>query len=141
MFWYTAALSRHAGPADPMICFPLLYVAVGAGLTCFTLAGFLNRTSIVVGNGEITVRSGPVPWGGYKTVTAPEIRQLFREETISYSRRGSRMSYHLSAVTPEKRKLRVVSNVPGADVALYLEQAIEKALGLEDVRVAGEMPK
>jgi hypothetical protein len=31
--------------------------------------------------------------------------------------------------------------VPGADVALYLEQTIEQALGIEDVKVAGEMPK
>lgn len=141
VFWYSAALSRQAGLADPMIWFPLLHVAVGVGLTYSTVAGLLNRTSVTVGSGEITIRQGPVPWPGNRTVNGAEIRQLFREETISTSRRSRSSRYHVCAVTSEKRKLRLLGNVPGADVALYLEQAIERALGLEDQRVAGEMPK
>lgn len=141
VFWYGIALTRGAGPTDVMLWFPLLHVAVGVGLTYSTLAGFLNRTSLVVGNGELVVRHGPIPWFGNRTVSSTDLRQVYREETLSHSRRGRRASYHLSAVTLDNRKLRVLSNVPGADVALYVEQALERALGLEDRKVAGEMPK
>lgn len=141
VFWYRTALERHAGLTDPMIWFPLLHVAVGIGLSYSTVAGFLNRTIVAIGSGEITIRQGPVPWPGNRTVNGADIRQLFREETFTSSRGGRRASYHVCAVTSEKRKLRLLGNVPGADVALYLEQAIEKALGIEDQPVLGEMPK
>lgn len=140
-FWYSMALSRHPVVTDPLVWFPLLHVAVGVGLTYSTLAGFVNRTSVVVGGGELSVRHGPLPWPGNRTVATPDIRQLYREERISNTRRGRSASYHLCAVTLDNRLLRVIGSVPGADVALYLEQAIERALGIEDRKVAGEMPK
>jgi hypothetical protein len=140
--WYSNALSRGLGASDMYVWFPMVHVAVGICLTYYTLAGLLNHTRIVVAGGEITVWHGPLPWLGNQTLSTADFRQLYREETISTSRRGGRnASYHVSVVTTTNRKLRLVSDVPGADVALYLEQAIETAIGLKDRRVAGEMPK
>lgn len=140
--WYSKALARGAAASDMVIWFPMLHVAVGIGLSYYTLAGLLNRTRIVVFGGELTVRHGPVPWLGNFTVSTADFLQLYREETIYTSSRGGRSaSYHLSAVTQGNRKLRLVSNVPEADIALYLEQTIEEVLGLKDSKVAGEMPK
>jgi len=85
--------------------------------------------------------AGPLPWLGNIKIPAGEIRQLFREETISRGRGGTSTRYHLNAITGQNRKLCLVRDVPAADVALYLEQEIEKALGIEDRKVAGEMPK
>ncbi len=141
VFWYRTVLAQSATASNPMIWFPLLHVAVGIGLTYSTAAGFLNRTLVTVGGGQVVVRHGPVPWLGNKDVAASEIRQLYREETRSYSRGGSRSKFQLSAVTTDNRLLRIISNVPSADIALYLEQEIEKELGIEDRKVAGEMPK
>ena len=141
VFWYRTALSQSATATNPMIWFPLLHVAVGLGLTYSTLAGFCNRTLVTVGGGQIVVRHGPLPWIGNKDVAAADIRQLYREETRSYSRGGSRSKFHLSAVTSDNRLVRIIGNVPAADIALYLEQEIEKELGIEDRKVAGEMPK
>lgn len=140
--WYSKALSRGAAATDTMFWFPLLNVAAGIGLSYYTLAGLLNRTRVTVLGGEITVRHGPVPWPGGRTLSTADFVQLYREERISTSSRGGRnTSYHLCVVTRGNRKLRLVSNVPAADIALYLEQAIESAIGLADRRVAGEMPK
>ncbi len=140
VFWYRTALA-HPSPGSIMLWFPLLHVGVGVGITYSTIAGFLNRTRVTVNAGEVTIRHGPLPWIGNRNVPAGEIRQLFREETISTGRSGSSATYHLNAITRENRKLRLIRGIPAADVALYLEQEIEKALGIEDRKVAGEMPK
>ena len=46
VLWYTMA----TGPTMPLMMklFPLLHVAAGIGLTYYTLAGFLNRTSVEI---------------------------------------------------------------------------------------------
>jgi hypothetical protein len=139
VFWYREALQRPS-PSNIAIWFPLLHVAVGVGLTYSTLAGLANRTRVVVQSGVIAIRHGPLPWLGNRQVGAESIRQLYREETISRGRNAS-ASYHLNAITPDNRKLRLIRSVPTADVALYLEQEIERTLGIEDRRVSGEMPK
>ena len=140
VFWYRTALA-HPSPSSIALWFPLLHVAVGVGITYSTIAGFLNRTRVGVNTGEITIRHGPLPWIGNSKVPAGEIRQLFREEIISTGNNGRSASYHLNAIIGQNRKLRLIRNIPAADMALYLEQEIEKALGIEDRRVAGEMPK
>lgn len=140
-FWYSTALSRNAGLANPMLWFPLLHVAVGLGLTYSALAGFVNRTDVVVGAGEITVRHGPLPWPGGKTVPSSEIVQLYREERASQTRNGRSVRYELNAMAGDGHKVRLLVRVPGPDVALYLEHVIERELGLADRRVPGEMRK
>jgi hypothetical protein len=48
--WY----SKVGEGADPMaFYFPLIHVAVGIGLTYAVVAGWLNRTYILVGQGKI----------------------------------------------------------------------------------------
>ena len=121
---------------------PMLHVAFGMVANYQTLANLLNRTRIIVANGEITVRQWPVPWLGNQRLTRADFRQFYREETLPIMRRyGRTPSYHVSLVTPDNYKMRLVSNVPAADLALYIEQAVEKELGVQDRKVRGEMPK
>src|SRR6266545_6110628 len=82
VFWYRTALA-HPSPSSIALWFPIGHVAVGIGLTYSTIAGFVNRTRVGVNAGEITIRHGPMPWIGNRNIPAGEIRQLFREETIS----------------------------------------------------------
>jgi hypothetical protein len=138
--WYGTALKKGWDPANPAVWFPLLHVAIGIGLTYSTIAGFLNTTRVVVQSGEIAIRHGPLPWLGNRRLGAQGIRQLYREERLPQSNKSS-ASYHLNAITGDNRKITLIRSVPSADVALYLEQEIEKALGIDDRRVAGEMQK
>lgn len=140
VFWYDMALRKGAGAPSMAIWFPLLHVGVGVWLTYTTLAGLANRTRVVVQSGEIVIRHGPLPWLGGGRIGAGEIRQLYREETPAKDS-DSTASYHLNAITRDNRKLRLIRSVRSADVALYLEQEIEKALGIEDRQVKGEMLK
>lgn len=140
--WYSSVLSLGATATDVRFWMPIFHVAVGVWAHYVTFAGLLNRTRIVVAGGEITVRHWPVPWLGNQRLTRADFRQIYREQTVSIMGRGPRTpSYHVSVVTADNFKMRLVSDVPGADLALYLEQAIENELGLQDRKVRGEMPK
>jgi hypothetical protein len=141
VFWYGAVFSAHQPASSPALWFPLLHVAAGIGIAYFAVAGLLNRTVVRVVQGTIVVRSGPLPWIGNRIVQAAEVRQLYRERTFATSRGGTIASYHLCAVLSGNRKLRLIRAVGAADIALYFEQEIEKALGITDRPVPGEMPK
>jgi hypothetical protein len=139
--WYRTALRQADGAPGMAFWFPLLHVAIGVVLTYTTLAGLLNRTRIVVQSREIVIQHGPIPSLGNRRIGADGIRQIYREQTFSQYRGSTSASFHLNAITQDNRKLPLVRDVPSADMALYLEQEIEKALGIEDRRVAGEMQK
>lgn len=57
------------------LLFPIVHVAVGVGLTYYTLAGFLNFTEVTVRGGTLTVRQGPLPWKGNRTLSAIDLAQ------------------------------------------------------------------
>lgn len=149
-FWYSTATtgvdwSAGAGglKSDQLmtLLFPIGHVAVGIGLTYFTLCGFLNRTTVNVSPREISVRHGPLPWFGNRTVPALQVAQIFREEIVRQGKNGTYTRYQLSAALKDNRKLKLLSGLDTPDLALYLEQEIERHLGIRDQAVAGEMRK
>jgi len=139
VFWYRTALA-HPSPGDIALWFPIAHVGVGLGLSYWTLAGFVNRTTVRVSSSQLTIRHGPLPWLGGRSLPASEVAQVYREEITRSSRRGTSTTYRLSAVTRDDRKRRLLT-CDSADVALYVEQEVERCLGIADRRVAGEMPK
>jgi hypothetical protein len=137
--WYGQALSTNAPLM--MILFPLLHVGVGVGLTYYTVAGFLNRTVVEVSHEGLRIYYTPLPWFGNKTIPVSDLAQLYREEVVSRGNRSTRVTYQLSAVSKESKKIKLLGGIETTDVALFLEQEIEKWLGIKDVKVAGEMQK
>jgi hypothetical protein len=141
LFWYGIALSQKTGMGNIMIWFPIAHVAAGIGITYSTLAGFLNRTVVRVSSTAVTVRHGPLPWFGQKSVAASDIGQVYRQQVVTTgSRGGSSVTYRLSVATHDQRKIDLLS-CDSADTALFVEQEVERYLGIGDRRVAGEMPK
>ena len=139
VFWYRTAL-EHPSPSDIALWFPIAHVGVGLGLTYSTLAGFVNRTTVRVSNSQLTIRHGPLPWFGERTIPASEVSQIYREQTTSSSGNGTTTRYRLSAVLRNEQK-RSLLTCESADIALYLEQEVERYLGIADRHVVGEMPK
>lgn len=68
VFWYAMAFGLlGTGPTEVsviMVVFPIAHVAVGVGLTYFTVALLLNRTTIVLDGPRAQVRHAPLPWPG-----------------------------------------------------------------------------
>jgi len=76
VFWYAAAIfgtSKSGGMNMMMIIFPVCHVAVGVGLTYFVIAALFNRTWVISDGDILTVRHGPVPWFGNKSLPVHEL--------------------------------------------------------------------
>jgi hypothetical protein len=120
----------------------LVFAILGLGLTYFTLAGFLNRTTITVNLQWLVITHGPIPWGADKCIEIARINQLYAVEP--FSRLGGRTSpfgYRLNAVLRDQTKLKLLSGLSSPDMARFVEQSVEEYLHIEDRPVAGELSK
>jgi hypothetical protein len=137
VIWYSMAIG---GPVIFQL-FPLLHVAAGIGLAYATLAGFLNRTTITVERGHLSVRHGPIPWNGNRELPADALEQLYCQEHVTHSRNGgTTIRYSVQAVGKEsRRKITLVSGLTDRDQALFIESQVEQKLGIIDRPVTSEM--
>jgi hypothetical protein len=133
--WYSKVDKSDAA----MAYFPLLHVAVGIGLTYYVVAGWFNRTHVRVGLGKIAVRHRPIPWFGNKELEGSNLKQLYAKEKLSYSRNSTSATYEVHAITHNGQNIKLVGGLETSEQALYIEQEIEKYLGIEDIRVKGEI--
>ena len=142
--WYSFGVGMIAkgegdGMAWLMLLFPILHVAVGVGLTYLVICTFLNKTLIRVSSGELSVRHGPVPFPGNKTVLAADLKQLFCTQKVHRGKHGCRYSYNVELLKRDGSKLKLVTSLEELDQALFIEQQIEKHLEIADERVPGEV--
>jgi hypothetical protein len=132
--WYTIAFTRDT----PLIMklFPIGHLAVGVYLTYTCLTGLFNRTEFRVNPRTLAIRHYPFWWPGARAIDVSTIDQLFCEEV--YGQRGSR-TYKLGVQLKDGNRIDLVKNLNQPNEARYLEQEIEKRLGIADRVVPGEM--
>jgi hypothetical protein len=142
--WYSIAIGgllsgQGGGGMWIMVVFPVLHVLVGLGLTYAVLCGFLNKTSIRVSLGELSIKHGPLPTGGNRQILTIDLQQLYCTENKRHSKHGVRFNYDLQALLASGTKVKLLSNLDELDQALFVEQQIEQHLRIADERVAGEV--
>jgi hypothetical protein len=115
------------------VTFP--YITIAIGMTYGTLARFLDRITVQVKQGQLKIRQRPLPCGHEKCLSATDIEQIYCKESI-LSR-----SYEAYAVLRRGRKIKLLSNLPKPEQALYIEQELERSLGIQDRPVHGETPR
>ncbi|MBI5548477.1 MAG: hypothetical protein HY901_31735 [Deltaproteobacteria bacterium] len=141
VLWYGLSFSSGEAPAM-MLLFPLIHVAIGAGLSWYTLALLINRTRLEVGSGMLRVRHSPLPWPGNRELSATSIEQLYCVEVVHRGKNGTSYTYDLMAVLRTGTKpLKLIGRLEKPEQALFLEQRIESFLGIEDRPVSGELRK
>ena len=139
LVWYGMALTTDA-PAMAL-WFPLVHVAVGVFLTYFTLACLINRTRLSIERGELVITHGPLPWFGYRRVPGVMIDQLYCKAHITHGKNGPRTDYQIWMVNTQGKHEKLHANSLTTEQAIYIEQQIEKALGIRDRAVPGELPR
>ncbi|HLQ46343.1 MAG TPA: hypothetical protein VK137_16485, partial [Planctomycetaceae bacterium] len=89
------------------------------------------------------VRHGPVPWKGNLDLATDGIEQIYCQRKINRSRSddgdistSTRFEVHAVAGA---QKVKLLSGLQEADHALFVEQRLERFLGIEDRPVPGEM--
>lgn len=135
--WYSIAVSTGE---VLMMVFPVIHVAVGIGLTYYTICLFVNRTYITVNKEEIGIRFAPLPWMGAKTVSVRDIVQFYVKEKTSRGKNGTSYSYELWMRNKQGADKKFASGpaIQDADDAKFLEKKIEKFLGIRDYQIEGE---
>lgn len=145
VFWDGFMIVWHgislASGAWFMSLFGLLHTAVGIGLSYYTLAGFINRTTVNAGQGMLQIWHHPLPWWGNKQLMTHEVKQVYCRERVSHSDNGTSYSYEVNAVFQDSRKETLLRNLAEPEQALYVEQTLEHYLGIQDHPVRGELPR
>ena len=148
VFWYSLAV---VNPGMPWLFFPgmpwlffvstIPHVAVGVGLTYYTLALLFNSTVVIVDHETVRIRHGPIPWPGNVTLPVEEITRLHVQSKPGNLYMPAE-SYTIVAIgRPIPRRVSVVATLKNGrmkrllvlddeDIAWYLKHQIEKLLGI-----------
>ncbi|GIK43455.1 MAG: hypothetical protein BroJett011_72880 [Chloroflexota bacterium] len=117
----------------------LPHLAVGLFLAYFALASLVNVTEIKINTGEFSTRHGPLPWLGNRRLAASDITQVYCKEKVRHRRRSTSVTYEVHAVTPANTTEKLLTGLNEPEEALFLEQEIERFLGIKDRPVPGEL--
>jgi hypothetical protein len=124
-------LASTAG-SRTLVMFALLHVAAGVVLMYATAAMFVNRTRIVVSGGRLTVDLGPLPWPGNRDIPTASLEQLYTVEHVQRTRGGTTITYSVRARVRGGGAVKLATGLSERDQALYIEQVIERHLGIPD---------
>jgi hypothetical protein len=111
----------------------VLFLLVLAGFFYVTGLVFINRSVLHISWREMTISCGPLPYKSQRQFDPHEIRQVY----VRLERVGRTTTYGVYALDRSGDHLRLWSVADG-QVALYLEQEIERFLGIPDEVVRGE---
>lgn len=117
VFWYSMALFGNVkgpgpGPGDGfwlMVLFPICHVAVGVGLTYSVIAGFFNKTQVLVDENQLHVRHQPIPWWGNRVMGVDEIQEF---ELDHSSTNNGEVLYSVGVHHRDGRQVILLSGLP-----------------------------
>ncbi len=115
---------------QPWMIFALLFVT---SWDFMVLGMFVNSTTITAAQGRVTVKHGPIPTILYQgqDVANNQIEQL-------YAAAWNGM-FEVGAILKDKSRIPLVRPLITQEQALFVEQQLERRLGITDVAVAGEV--
>jgi hypothetical protein len=117
---------------------PIVHVAAGIYVTRLALAGILNRTRIRADAETLSITHGPIPWPGNREIATSEIRQLYCEEQVERVKQQTVRTYDLGAVLESGFKTTLLTKLETPAQAEFLEQELERYLGIVDAPVSDE---
>lgn len=135
--WYVGVAGQDNLPVG-MLILPIAHVAVGLTLPYVALVFLVNTVFVEVGLGTLTVRHRPLPFPGNRTLNAADIQQLFCVERKG--RKGD-VTYDVMVQRASGQETRVVTGLRTDREARFVEQRIERYLGLADRSIDGELPR
>jgi hypothetical protein len=137
VFWYFG-LSRSENASLVFWMFPLGHVAVGLILPYVAIAFWVNRTFVEIAGAEITVTHRPLPWPGNRRVPVMEVRQLF---CVERARQKGSPTYAVMARLASGREVTLITGLSSDREARFLEERLERRIGLANEAIAGEVPR
>ena len=139
VFWYYNAAARDQ-PSEVewlFLLFPIGHVAVGLVLPYVGAAFLVNRTIVDVSGLAITVAHKPLPFPGNRKLQVVDVRQLF---SVERARQKGSPTYTVMARLTSGREVTLISGLSTDREARFLENRIERRIGLANQPVSGELP-
>ncbi len=133
--WFYKAITEKQWE---MAAFGSIHAAVGIGITYFFISTLLNSTYISITPGSLGIKHKPMPWLGNKIIPVGDIDQVFVKEKITNGKNGRHYHYSLRYLTKSGKDKKLFAGMKSPQEALFLEQEIEKTLGIEDRQVEGD---
>lgn len=137
-FWFYTAITQKIWF---MAAFGTLHGLVGVGLTYYLIAGLVNSTTITVLNGLVKIAHGPIRVPGNREIKADALRQLYTKRIVHHTKNGTSISYELRALTADERDEKLLGGLEKEEQGLFIEQEIEKFLGITDRPIRGEVAR
>ncbi|MCI4666564.1 MAG: hypothetical protein MRZ79_00280 [Bacteroidia bacterium] len=116
------------------VIFPIFHVAMGICLTYYTIAGYLNKTIMVVGNGSLSITHDPMWWPGNRSYAIEGIKQLY----VKLDEHDKSSSYSIWMVDHENCSKKLIDFIEDLQEAIFIEESLEREMGIEDMPVKGE---
>ena len=133
--WYGIAFSDDTPLM--MKLFPLGHVAVGVGLLYYVIAGYFNKTDIIIDSLNLEVKHYPVKWFGNKCIDVADIKQLYTSERVTNNKNGTTITYKVNVIDNQGRSKGLVGGLESKEQGLFIERKIEEILGILDEEVSG----
>lgn len=121
----------------PFNLFKPMFACAVIWMLYFFAAQTLNRTRITVSRARVVVRHGPLPWLGNRDVESSTIKQIFTKINLNGNNGRSGLlfaPYDLLALGRNDETIKLLSGLSlTREQAAYLEQKLERYLGIKDV--------
>ncbi len=146
VMWYSMGLTTFSNQGDPVtwifFLFPLIHVAVGIGLIYYTMAGFVNQTTITADRYGLKIDIQPIKYFfGATQLDKNDIKQLYVVEEKTRQKGGDySYSYALKVLDTQNRSKKLLT-LDSLDEARYLENKLESYYKIVDTPIEGEFPK
>ena len=110
---------------------PFILVGFGSGYSALAL--LLNRTRIAIEGKRLEIIHQPIRWRGNHRLDTKQIAQLFCTEYAEHQSNGTPV-YRMcvNALMTDGARIELVKGLEDAGQAFFLEQQIERHLGIEN---------
>ncbi|NEQ24979.1 MAG: hypothetical protein F6K28_38980 [Microcoleus sp. SIO2G3] len=122
-----------------ILLFMSLHIGAGLAMMYWTLALLLNSTEVKVDRNQLTIQHGPLPGKQNLTASARDIIQIYCKEKVTYGKRSSSVKYEVYALSRNQTRQQLITDLPSAEDAVFLEQEIERFLKIQDRPIQGEL--
>ena len=136
IFMYTLAWGSSS--FGVIVVVSILHFAAGVWIGYKGLANLLNVTTVRVDREWLRVGHSPLPWRPAPCIAASGLEQLYVQRKTRVRKGEETHAYLLHAIMRDNQQVRILPELEDLDTALYLEQEIERRLGLRNRAVANE---
>src|SRR5262249_4497754 len=124
LVWFLLTLGGHA--LEWPAIFPIIPGLVAGYVAA---ARFVNSTTITADAKQFTVRHGPLPWLGGKTIPTDDLQEFSCEERVTYAKQGPVRSYRIWYLCRSGKRGILLSRLESpADQAVFIAQTLQSQL-------------